>query len=189
MTFLFVSGRACLDFAGTLKARRSAVPEELLTSPQLLSEWAVQAGLLDADIDVSDEEFATAIAMREAIYRAVTARLDGRRPRPADVDLLNETASQRRLTPRLHRTGTVSREGTASQLLATLAADLLELLARPDIENVKTCAQQGCSRLYVDSSRAKNRHWCGMNTCGNRAKVEAFRARRRAGQVGPSELR
>jgi hypothetical protein len=39
-----VSGRRCLDFAGTLKYRRSA-PEELLTDPDRLSEWAVQAGM------------------------------------------------------------------------------------------------------------------------------------------------
>ena len=37
-----------------------------------------------------------------------------------------------------------------------------------------------CTRLYLDASRAKNRHWCGMGTCGNRAKVQAFRARQRA---------
>jgi predicted RNA-binding Zn ribbon-like protein len=34
--------------------------------------------------------------------------------------------------------------------------------------------------VYLDASRAKNRHWCGMGTCGNRAKVQAFRARQRA---------
>ena len=180
MTFLFMSGRRCLDFAATLAARRNAVPEELLTHPELLSEWAVQAGLLDTAIDVTDYDFAAAIALREAIYRIVIVRLEQRRPKPADIDLLNDCASQRQLTPRLHRTGTVSREGTASQLLATLAVDLLELLAGPDMDGVKRCANPACTRLYVDSSRARNRHWCGMSKCGNRAKVEAFRARQRA---------
>ena len=64
-------------------------------------------------------------------------------------------------------------------MLARLAADLLDLLAGPDIEKVKGCAHPGCSRLYVDSSRAQNRHWCGMGTCGNKAKVRAFRERQR----------
>jgi predicted RNA-binding Zn ribbon-like protein len=157
-----------------------------LTRPGLLSDWARQAGLLDTDIEVTDDDLAVALTLREAIYRTITARLEGRRPKPVDVDLLNERACQRRLTPRLHRTGSVRREGTAAQLLATLAADLLDLLAGPDIDNVKRCAHPGCTRLYVDSSRAKNRHWCGMNTCGNRAKVEAFRARRRAAGRPPA---
>ncbi|BBY08799.1 CGNR zinc finger domain-containing protein [Mycobacterium noviomagense] len=180
MKFSFVSGRACLDFAGTLKFRETSAPEEVLTQPELLSEWALQAGLIHTAIHVTAAELADAIALREAIYRTATARLELHRPKAADVDLLNGHARQPRLTPRLHRSGSVRREGTTSQLLATLAADLLDLLASPDIESVKRCSHPRCSRLYVDASRAKNRHWCGMATCGNRAKVEAFRARQRA---------
>jgi predicted RNA-binding Zn ribbon-like protein len=168
-----------LDFAGTLKYRHS-VHEELLTNPQQLSDWAVQAGLVDAVIEISDDELVAAITLREAIYRVVIARLEGGRPKVTDVDLLNEHASQPQLTPLLHRDGSVSRDGTAPQLLAGLAADLLDLLAGPDIEKVKECSHPGCSRLYIDASRAQNRHWCGMGTCGNRAKVQAFRARQRA---------
>jgi predicted RNA-binding Zn ribbon-like protein len=177
--FGYVSGRRCLDFAGTMKYRHSS-REELLTHPELLSDWAVQAGLLGAAVDVTDADLAAAIALREAIYRTVIARLEHRRPQLTDVDLLNERGSQRQLTPRLHRDGSARREGTASQLLASLAADLLDLLAGADIDRVKRCVHPGCTRLYIDSSRAKNRHWCGMSTCGNRAKVQAFRARQRA---------
>jgi predicted RNA-binding Zn ribbon-like protein len=179
VTFVYLSGRQCLDFAYTLR-HRDSTREELLTGPELLSDWAVQAGLLDAAIDVDDDDFAAAIELREAIYRTVVARLEHRRPHLADVDLLNERASHPQLTPRLQRTGTARREGTVSELLASLAADLLDLLAGPDIENVKRCARPGCTRLYLDQSRAKNRQWCGMSTCGNRVKVQAFRARQRA---------
>ena len=182
VTFVFVGGRECLNFAGTRKRRRTPVPEELLTQPKLLSDWAVQAGLLDRGIKVAEDDLEAAIVLREAMYRIVTARLEGRRPESADVALLNEHGSQAQLTPRLDRTGAVRRKGTPSQLLARLAADLLDLLAGPDIEKVKGCAHAGCSRLYVDSSRAQNRHWCGMGTCGNQAKVQAFRARQRASE-------
>jgi predicted RNA-binding Zn ribbon-like protein len=121
-----------------------------------------------------------AIELREAIYRTVTARLDGRRLQPADVDLLNERTSGAQLRPRLLRTGATRRDGTPSQLLATLAADLLDLLAGADIDDVKRFVHPDCTRLYVDASRAKNRLLCGMGTCGNKAKVQAFRARQRA---------
>src|SRR6516162_7053571 len=122
MTFKYVSGRMCLDFAGTLKYRDSA-REELLTNPQQLSDWAVQAGLVDAVIEITDDQLAAAIALREAIYRIVSARLDGGRPKLADVELVTEHASHPQLTPRLHTNGSVSRHGTAPQLLARLAAD------------------------------------------------------------------
>jgi predicted RNA-binding Zn ribbon-like protein len=160
---------------------RNSAREELLTEPKLLSDWAVQGGLVDAAIDVTDDDLVAAIELPEAIYRTVvTARLDGRRLQPADVDLLNERASGAQLTPRLLRTGATRRDGTPSQMLATLAADLLDLLAGTDIDNVKRCVHPDCTRLYVDASRAKNRHWCGTGTCGNKAKVQAFRARQHA---------
>ena len=117
MTFVYLSGRRCLNFVGTMKHRNSA-REELLTEPKLLSDWAVQGGLVDAAIDVTDDDLVAAIELREAIYRTVTARLDGRRLQPADVDLLNERASGAQLTPRLLRTGATRRDGTPSQLLA-----------------------------------------------------------------------
>ncbi|CDO88824.1 hypothetical protein AWC29_22590 [Mycobacterium triplex] len=179
MKFAYVCGRSCLNFAGTLKHRNTS-REERLVEPAVLSEWAVQAGLVDAGIDVSADDLGTAIEVREAIYRTATALLDRRVPEPTDVELLNEQASRPRLTPRLLSNGDTCREGTAAQLIATLAADLLDLLAGRDFGNVKRCAHPNCSLLYVDSSRAKNRHWCGMATCGNKVKVQAFRARQRA---------
>jgi predicted RNA-binding Zn ribbon-like protein len=180
MKFRYVGGRRCLDFVGTLRFRGSSKAEELLGIAQRLSDWAVQAGLVEAPIDITDDDLAAAIALREAIARILFARLEGRRPQVADVELLNECASRPQLTPRLRPDGSACREGTAEQLLARLAADLLDLLAGSDMTKVKQCSHEGCTRLYIDASRAQNRHWCGMSTCGNRAKVQAFRARQRA---------
>jgi hypothetical protein len=50
VTFVYVSGRRCLDFAGTRKRRRSSAPKELLTLPHALSDRAVQAGLLGVEL-------------------------------------------------------------------------------------------------------------------------------------------
>jgi predicted RNA-binding Zn ribbon-like protein len=179
VTFIYVGGRQCLNFAGTMKYRHS-IREEQLTEPALLSDWAVQGGLWDAGVEVTHDELAAAIELREAIYRTVTARTEDRQLRPADVELINEWVSQPQLAPRLLQSGDVRLEGTPAQLLASLAADLLDLLAGTDIENVKRCGHPNCTRLYLDASRAKNRHWCGMVTCGNKVKVQAFRARQRA---------
>ena len=101
MAFTYVSGRACLDFMGTLKYRGGAEAEELLTRPECLSEWALHAGLVGAAVEVTEEDLAAAIAVREAGYRVVTARLEQRRPAIADVELINGRAAQPRLTPRL----------------------------------------------------------------------------------------
>jgi predicted RNA-binding Zn ribbon-like protein len=183
MQFVFVSGRTSLDFAGTKKWRHRSNPEELLTGRSSLSEWAQEARMLDTAVRVSADDFTAAIDLREAIYRTVTARLDDRRPKPADVALLNQQARTPPLRPRLLLTGKTRREGSCEQLLASLAADALDLLTGTEIDRTKACANLDCTRLYVDSSRAANRHWCGMSECGNRAKVRAFRARQRAATI------
>jgi predicted RNA-binding Zn ribbon-like protein len=178
MGFVYVSGRPSLDFAGTLKWRRGERPEEQLTEPGSIGAWALGAGLVDRPIAADEDAHTVAVALREAVYRTVRARLDRRRPGSGDVALLNERARRPRLTPRLRPDGRMERGGSVDELLATLAADLLGLLAHAEFAQVKECAAPDCTRLYVDRSRAGNRQWCGMSECGNRAKVEAFRRRR-----------
>lgn len=63
--FVYLSGRRSLNFVGTMKHRNSS-REELLTEPKLRSDWAVGAGLMDAAIDVTDDDLAAAIELREA---------------------------------------------------------------------------------------------------------------------------
>lgn len=187
MGFIYVSGRPSLDFAGTLKWRRRERAEEQLTEPGDVGAWAFGADLVERPMTATADDLSAAVALRETVYRTVRARLDQRRPSGADVALLNGCARGPRLTPRLGRDGRVTRDGSVDELLATLAADLLDLLAYAEFERVKECANPECTRLYVDMSRTGNRQWCGMSECGNRAKVEAFRQRRRASARGSSQ--
>jgi predicted RNA-binding Zn ribbon-like protein len=64
-----------------------------------------------------------------------------------------------------------------SQLLSTVARDVLDLLGSDQIDLVRECDGHDCTRFYVDSSRARNRRWCSNTECGNKAKVSAFRER------------
>ena len=118
-----LSGRRCLNFVGTMKHRHSS-REELLTGPELLSDWAVQAGLLDAATDVTDDDLTASLELREAIYRTVTARLEGRRPqgrrrRTAQRAGLPTSAhaaitAHRRNPPRRHHVATAGEPGRGS---------------------------------------------------------------------------
>jgi predicted RNA-binding Zn ribbon-like protein len=73
------------------------------------------------------------------------------------------------------------RAGTARQIVATLARAAVVLLGGPDAGRIRQCEDPPCTRLFVDTSRARSRRWCEMSGCGNRAKVAGFRARRSAG--------
>ena len=56
--------------------------------------------------------------------------------------------------------------------------DAWDVLTSPLIDRVRVCPGEGpCGWLFLDSSRAGNRRWCDMRTCGNRAKARTHYAR------------
>ena len=60
-----------------------------------------------------------------------------------------------------------------------VAIDAWDLLTEPELAQVRQCPVDagGCGWLFLDTSRAGNRRWCDMRTCGNRAKVRAHYSR------------
>ena len=47
-------------------------------------------------------------------------------------------------------------------------------------QRLKACADEGCRFAFYDHSKNHSGRWCDMSTCGNRAKVTAFRVRQAA---------
>lgn len=65
--------------------------------------------------------------------------------------------------------------------LAAEAAMGLAIVMRDDgLDRLKTCAADECDDAFIDTSRNRSRRFCDPSTCGNRANVAAYRARRRA---------
>ncbi|MCG3040358.1 CGNR zinc finger domain-containing protein [Streptomyces sp. S1A] len=44
---------------------------------------------------------------------------------------------------------------------------------------LKVCPSEGCQWAFYDHSKNRSGTWCQMAECGNRAKVNAYRARHR----------
>jgi predicted RNA-binding Zn ribbon-like protein len=182
MPFTFVSGNLALDFAGTVANRRTAA-EDLLRTPRLLGDWSVAAGLVDSPPEVSAAEFGRALALREAVYRLALASATGGRRSRRDIDVVNAAAAAAPVTAVLTESG-LERAGTADAVVAAIARAAIPLLGGPDAARIRECEDPPCTRLFVDTSRARSRRWCKMSGCGNRAKVAGFRARQSAGQAG-----
>ena len=68
---------------------------------------------------------------------------------------------------------------TAEQLLMPVALAAAELLANGNFELVRACESADCVLHFYDRTKSHRRRWCSMATCGNRAKVQTFRARQR----------
>ena len=63
-------------------------------------------------------------------------------------------------------------------LFAPLAHSAAMLCADADRNRVRKCAQ--CVLHFHDTSKKGTRRWCSMQLCGNRFKVAAYAARKRA---------
>jgi predicted RNA-binding Zn ribbon-like protein len=197
-------GRLCLDFTYTAVWRAAPAPrthETLVDYPALLT-FARRAGALDEDeadrllaaADRPDEAafvVARAIALREALYRIFVARIAARPPRPPDLARFNAELAEAMdaATVRFEDGCFVwdwqqRQEGSETSSLARplwpIARSAAELLTGPELDRVKRCPGDGCGWLFLDASKNGSRRWCDMAGCGNRARVRAFAARKRA---------
>jgi predicted RNA-binding Zn ribbon-like protein len=134
-------------------------------------------------------DLARALAVREALYRTVTTALAGGRPAQRDRSLLNAAAAGSPVPATLTASARVRRRGTTQQLLTSVVLDAFDLLAGDQVELVRECEADECTRLFVDSSHGRTRRWCGMAERGNRAKVRAFRQRQQAAISGAGRQR
>ncbi|MFI0718574.1 CGNR zinc finger domain-containing protein [Streptomyces sp. NPDC021224] len=183
LTHVFVCGSPALDFAATLRARRT-LRFEALVSPDRLDAWYVESGVVDAVTPSGPADLVRAREVREAIYALVGAR---RRDEPYGADALatlNAAAREAAAAPQLTPAGRWTAAAPA-EALSTVARQAVELLSGPDVPLLKECGNPECTRIYVDRSHGMRRHWCGMESCGNRVKAAAYRARKKsAAQAG-----
>lgn len=158
-----------------MAARLKPQPRDLLAAPRDLGRWLVAARLAEQAPRVSRIELDQARGLREAIYRLSVARARRRALAEADRAVLNRWAAQPPPPVALGQEGLRQPIAGTRQLLALLARAAVELLGGPDAHRVRACSGEGCSLLFLDTSRAGQRRWCSMTACGNRAKVARFR--------------
>ena len=191
------AGVDCLAFANTNEDRNVTNPVERLSSYGNLVDFSEQTGQLTVsganDLrlmaerrpDEAQAVLERAIRFREAIYRVFAAIAADHTPEAEDLDLLNDelrdAMSQTRLVPAdkgFDWTWPASAM-PMERALWPVARSAAELLISGELDRVRECAAHDCGWLFFDESRNRSRRWCSMQTCGNRAKVDRFRTRRK----------
>ncbi|MGP3942602.1 CGNR zinc finger domain-containing protein [Streptomyces sp. 6N106] len=179
--FVFVSGRLCLDLAGTKLWRRS-LRTELLSSPSDVRRWVSRAELLDDPGPVDSRGLERVRRLREAIYTLVDswppADQTGADFREALAEV-NEAARLQLPKHQLDESGQLTRTGGVDEVLGAVARDAVDLLSSAQFAKTKECANPDCTRLFVDVSRSGARRWCGMAECGNKHKAASYRKRKK----------
>ncbi|MFJ6608070.1 CGNR zinc finger domain-containing protein [Streptomyces lydicus] len=189
----FDCGRTCLDLVATA----GGAPAERLTGPEQLAAWLVGAGLVPRGVplDAVDVRWVVRFrALRDLLRRVVHDELRDRAA-DADLDRLNSAAAAGPPpAPRAVRDadGTLARTLCAppdcAGLLAAVARDAVGLLTDPAARGqLRQCAGEHCSLVYLDTSRGRRRRWCSSEVCGNRERVARHRRRTTVrGAPGPA---
>lgn len=198
----FIAGHPALDFVNTVGGWSAEQPlEDKLGSYGDLVRWAELARLLDAGDTVAPERLARnrprqaarvlarARALRGILHRLFNRILENRKPRPADVQFLQNELRIARQHQRLASTAagfhwTWDEHPALDGILWKVSQSAADLLTSPDLARVRRCAGENCGWMFLDATRNHSRHWCDMQDCGNLAKVRRFR-QRRAGVAGP----
>ncbi|HYB43917.1 MAG TPA: ABATE domain-containing protein [Streptosporangiaceae bacterium] len=202
--FDLTSGRLCLDFANTVRARPLSVRTEYIANYGDLLDWSRQATILTvgeteslaAEADRSPKEAEAALAvvleLREALYGIFSARAAGLPAPGADLQTLNWAIArsmgraglvQSALNGRFEWTWPDTQPGL-DRVSWWVARSAAELLTSDDLTFVRECAGYDCGWLFLDTTRNRSRRWCDMSTCGNRAKGRRHYERKRSTRSG-----
>lgn len=178
--FAFDSGFPSLDLLATLH-RRNDLPTELLVDAEALRMWSAEAQLpIAQSAYIAPADLAAVTELREAIHRLVTCALPSVDPGTELArTLINDAARLPEHCRQIDSNGTVITEpDDLSALASSLSRDAITVLFshRSDI---KQCADEHCTTMFVDTSRGSRRRWCSMQRCGTRSKVNAHRKRLR----------
>ena len=177
---------AALDFLNTHELDSGHLVDRLL-EPADASTWFVEQGVLHPAQarGWSAEDLARVRVVRDALHEIVDAVVEGRRPGPVAMDLVNGTL-QAGAAPRVELDGSTVRIGhrhdasPVDDALATLAAPIVGELASGRPDRFRICASNTCRWTFYDASPTGRRRWCDMKTCGNRAKAARHRRRAKA---------
>ncbi len=151
----------------------------MLASPEALDMWFVESGMVDVPPEADLGDLLAARRLREAVYSLTASVLAGETLADEALSEVNRQAAGLPVGVRLDRDGSRHRVGTVSQALTLLARETVETLGGPEGDLLRECARPECTQTYLDRSRGHRREWCAMETCGNRVKAAAYRARRR----------
>ena len=177
------------DAPGELELVRSFVNSldvedevEQLGSPAELADWLRSRSLLEGDEEVADADLRRAVELREALRDVLLGHHGDHEVDPAAVAAVEAAARRSRLELRFAGDGIARVEpgrGGVDGALGRLLAIVARAQADGTWSRLKACPWDTCHWAFYDHSRNRSGVWCNMAVCGNRAKAQAFRARRR----------
>src|SRR6476661_2577315 len=101
------------------------------------------------------------------------------------VAIVNDLLAEAHALPQLvrhaewswHLHATPPEAPLATRMAVEAAMAMVDVIRADELDRLRTCAADDCEDVVVDLSRNRSKRYCD-GTCGNRANVAAYRARR-----------
>jgi len=178
------------DFINTLEYDAiEGFPNENLATAEQAVEWFATRGLIHSEsLDATARDLDRIRGVRAALREVADAVAEDRAPKRGALDRVNRTLRARAATELVAGAdgiGIGHRHvgDPIDDALARVTEPLVQELASGKPERLRVCANDMCRWVFYDESRAGQRRWCDMTTCGNRAKAARHRARQKAAQA------
>jgi predicted RNA-binding Zn ribbon-like protein len=182
------------DFINTLENdANDGTPNEHLPTAERAIEWFATRGLIHAEsLETTGKDLDRIRAVRAALREVADAVVERRAPKRGALDRVNRTLRARSATelvagPDGIGIGHRHVGDPIDDALARVTEPLVQELASGNPDRLRVCANDMCRWVFYDESRAGQRRWCDMASCGNRAKAARHRARQKAAQAESAE--
>ncbi len=171
-----VNSDLVVDFINTVDLRPYS---EACDSPEHLVDWLAEHGLVVPATHASGAEYDEAIRVREALRDLLAVQNGLEADIPAASAELTAAAARAKLELRFVD-GASRLEPAASGVRGAVGRILAEVqigMTDGTWARMKACRAEDCRWAFLDTAKNQTRAWCTMRSCGNRAKVRAYRER------------
>lgn len=155
--------------------------EEELADPSAVSAWLVEHGLCDRRQALTESDRRRVLEVREGL-RAMLFVNNGAQEDPHAAARLNRALRAPRIYIQLAVSDPPQFKPQPRDLDGALAL-IATIVALSQLDGswsrMKACRGHDCGWAFYDHSRNQVSSWCAMSVCGSRAKVRAYRQRRR----------
>jgi len=151
---------------------------------EMIRSFLEDRGLLTPGERFSNADRETYLRLRAAIRGLVDADPEDRTP-AEDAEVIDQIGLAAGLHPHFHAAGSPTLEPKGDGVAAafgTIVAIAFVASFDGTFAQLKSCADETCRAVFYDKSKNHSGRWCSMATCGNRAKVRAWRERQRVGE-------
>lgn len=190
--FVLVTNNLFLDFVNTM-VHRDDKPFDLMENFKDFLGWAIAVDLIQENKAKqllteknAKNHFIEVKTFRDKLREIAKTIVEGKKIKKSQVKDINEKLKLQngwaeiqidekgfKKTSRIEFTDSI-------KILSVIAESVADFLTENKFGTLRVCESEDCILFFNDTTKNHSRRWCSMESCGNRAKANAFYKRKKA---------